>query len=70
MILGGSTGDGKSTTVVRHLERLYEERDGRISIYTIEDPIEYPAIGDGFVQFPVAPGKTPEERKANDSRRC
>ena len=68
VIIGGSTGDGKSTTLVRHLERLYEERDGQISIYTIEDPIEYPAIGDGVVQFPVPPGKTPEERKANYSK--
>ena len=64
VILGGSTGDGKSTTLVRHLERLYEERDGRISIYTIE----YPAIGDGVVQFAVVPGETPEERKANFSK--
>ncbi len=68
VILGGSTGDGKSTTLVRHLERLYAERDGNISICTIEDPIEYPAIGDGVVQFPVAPGKTPEERSANYSK--
>ena len=68
VILGGSTGDGKSTTLVRHLERLHEERDGRISIYTIEDPIEYPAIGDGVVQFAVVPGETPEERKANFSK--
>ena len=68
VILGGSTGDGKSTTLVRHLERLYEERDGTISIYTIEDPIEYPAVGAGMVQFPVTPGTTPEERSANFSR--
>jgi len=68
VILGGSTGDGKSTTLVRHLERLYEERDGQISIYTIEDPIEYPAIGDGVVQFAVVPGETPEERMANFSK--
>ena len=68
VILGGSTGDGKSTTLVRHLEKLYEERNGKISICTIEDPIEYPAIGDGVVQFAVVPGETPEERSANYSR--
>ena len=68
VILGGSTGDGKSTTLVRQLERLYEERCGHISIYTIEDPIEYPAVGAGMVQFPVTPGSTPEERSANFSR--
>ena len=67
-ILGGSTGDGKSTTLQRHIDRLYMEREGAISIYTIEDPIEYPATGDGIVQFPVKPGQTPEERKANFSK--
>ena len=67
-ILGGSTGDGKSTTLQRHIDRLYMEREGAISIYTIEDPIEYPATGDGIVQFPVKPGQTPNERKANFSK--
>ncbi|MCY4288595.1 MAG: ATPase, T2SS/T4P/T4SS family [Aestuariivita sp.] len=65
VIIGGSTGDGKSTTLVRNLERLYEERDGQVSLYTIEDPVEYPATGDGVIQFPVRGGKTPAERKAN-----
>ena len=67
-IIGGSTGDGKSTTLQRHMDRLYMERDGAVSIYTIEDPIEYPATGDGIVQFPVKPGQTPEERRANFSQ--
>ncbi|WP_420010405.1 ATPase, T2SS/T4P/T4SS family [Tateyamaria sp.] len=53
VIIGGSTGDGKSTTLVRQLERLYQERKGRVSIMTVEDPIEYPIIGDGIVQMPV-----------------
>ena len=65
VIIAGSTGDGKSTTLTRHLARLYEERDGTISIYTLEDPIEYPLGGDGIVQFAVKPGRTPEERSAN-----
>jgi len=68
VIIGGSTGDGKSTTLVRNLERLYEERGGRVSLYTIEDPVEYPATGDGVIQFPVRGGKTPAERRANYSR--
>ena len=67
-ILGGSTGDGKSTTLQRHMDRLYMEREGAVSIYTIEDPIEYPATGNGVVQFPVKPGQSPEERKANFSK--
>ena len=68
VIVGGSTGDGKSTTLVRNLERLYGERGGRVSLYTIEDPVEYPASGDGVIQFPVQGGGTPEERRANYSR--
>ena len=67
VIIGGSTGDGKSTTLVRNLERLYEDRDGQISIYTIEDPVEIPFAREGVVQFPVRGGKTPDERDANYS---
>ena len=65
VIVAGSTGDGKSTTMVRNLARLYEERGGGISICTIEDPIEYPIHGDGISQFAVKPGTTPEERRAS-----
>lgn len=68
VIIGGSTGDGKSTTLVRNLERLYQERNGEVSLYTIEDPIEYPTQGGGVVQFSVQGGNTPEERKANYSK--
>ena len=68
VIVGGSTGDGKSTTLARNIQRLYEERDGQVSIYTLEDPIEYPAIGDGVRQFAVRGGETPEERNANWSQ--
>ena len=53
VIIGGSTGDGKSTTLVRQLERLYQERGGQVSIMTAEDPIEYRIQGDGLVQMPV-----------------
>ena len=65
VIIGGSTGDGKSTTLVRNLQRLYEDRDRGISIATLEDPIEYVIGEDGIRQFAVRPGKTPEERSAN-----
>ncbi|WP_419738566.1 ATPase, T2SS/T4P/T4SS family [Ruegeria sp.] len=64
VIVGGSTGDGKSTTLMRNLERLYAERDGQVSIYTIEDPIEYPMDQKGIAQFPTSGGKTPESRRA------
>ncbi|MYF38123.1 MAG: hypothetical protein F4219_05045 [Gammaproteobacteria bacterium] len=65
VIMGGSTGDGKSTTLVRNLGRLYEEHDGTLSICTVEDPIEYAIARPGLEQFAVNPGKTPEERDAN-----
>ena len=65
VIVGGSTGDGKSTTLVRHLQRLYEERGRGISIATLEDPIEYVIREDGITQIAVPPGKTPAERSAN-----
>ncbi|WP_419738607.1 ATPase, T2SS/T4P/T4SS family [Ruegeria sp.] len=64
VIIGGSTGDGKSTTLVRQLERLYRERDGKVSIYTIEDPIEYPIHGAGIAQFSVSPAAEGADRDA------
>ena len=63
VIVGGSTGDGKSTTLVRQLERLYQERDGRVSIYTIEDPVEYPILGAGVGQMVVPSAARGEERE-------
>ena len=68
VIIGGSTGDGKSTTLVRNLQRLYEDRGRGISICTLEDPIEYDIRQDGIVQFAVNPGRSPEERAANWSQ--
>lgn len=71
-IIGGSTGDGKSTTLVRQLERLYRERGGNVSIVTIEDPVEYPASGAGILQIPVPASMTAEQRRAafSETLRC
>jgi len=60
-ILSGPTGSGKSTTLKRCLETLHEERGGRSSILTIEDPPEY-AIK-GAAQFPVLNATSDEERR-------
>lgn len=60
-IISGPTGSGKSTTLKRCLEMIHEERRGRISILTIEDPPEY-AI-QGAAQFPVLNVTTDEERR-------
>ena len=64
MLIGGSTGDGKSTTLVRWLERAYLERDGKVAITTVEDPIEYPAAGTGFIQMVVAGESSGQDRAA------
>jgi len=68
VIIGGSTGDGKSTTLVRQLERLYQERDGGVSIMTVEDPVEYPISGDGIVQMPVEGAAEGDARRAAFTR--
>ncbi len=64
-IVGGSTDDGKGTTLVRNLRRLCGERDRQVSVRTLEDPIEHVIPGDGISQVAVPPGKTREERYAN-----
>ncbi len=72
VIIGGSTGDGKSTTLVRELERLYQERQGRVSIVTIEDPVEYPVAGAGILQIPVPVSAAGGQRTAafSETLRC
>ena len=60
-ILSGPTGSGKSTTLKRCLETLHEERGGRCSILTIEDPPEYTIMG--AAQFPVLNATSDEERR-------
>ena len=62
VIIGGSTGDGKSTTLVRQLERLYRNRDGRVGINTVEDPVEYPIEGRGIGQMMVRAAARGEAR--------
>ena len=64
VIIAGATGDGKSTTLVRCLQQLYREHDERISIVTIEDPVEYRIRGDGIIQIPVKSAGSAEERTA------
>ncbi|TMV82659.1 type II/IV secretion system protein [Thioclava sp. BHET1] len=65
VIIGGSTGDGKSTTLSCNTERLYDENDGRLSVVTLEDPVEFPILRSGVIQIPVASAGGAEERKAN-----
>lgn len=63
VIIGGATGDGKSTTLARCLTEQYHEHKGQISIVTIEDPVEYKMNKDGIIQIPVKSSASPEKRK-------
>ena len=53
VIIGGETGDGKSTTLIRALEALYDRHDGNVSISTLEDPVEYRLNRPGVIQIPL-----------------
>ena len=45
IILGGSTGDGKSTTLAVNLSLQQEEHGGQLNMVTVEDPVEYEIPG-------------------------
>ena len=64
VIIGGETGDGKSTTIIRAVERLYDEMDGQISVVTIEDPVETRIRRSGVIQIPIQSAGSAEEREA------
>ena len=62
VVIAGSTGDGKSTTLVRCLQKLYSDHNQQISIVTLEDPVEYRIRGDGIVQIPIRSSGSAEDR--------
>lgn len=53
VMIGGETGDGKSTTIISAIKRQYAENDGNISIVTVEDPVEYKLDEPGIIQIPI-----------------
>lgn len=65
VIIGGETGDGKSTTLVRALERVYDDYNGSLSLVTLEDPVEYRIRRDGVMQIPLKSAGGETERSAN-----
>jgi len=65
IIVGGETGDGKSTTIIRAVERLYRDLDGQISVVSVEDPVENRIRQSGVMQIPIQSAGTAEERTAN-----
>ncbi len=64
VIFGGETGDGKSTTIIRAVERLYDAEQGQIGIVTVEDPVEIRIRRPGVIQIPVQSAGSAEERLA------
>lgn len=64
-IIGGETGDGKSTTLISTIKRQYNENDGKISIVTVEDPVEYKLDEPGIVQIPLQSAGDAQKRSAN-----
>lgn len=62
VIIGGITGDGKSTTLVALLRAIYRAYEGKLSIATVEDPVEYSIEGDGIIQIPISSSGSLEER--------
>lgn len=61
-IVAGPTGQGKSTTLTRLLEDVYLRSQGKISIVSIEDPVEIPLDLDGVLQIPIGSAGDGEER--------
>lgn len=57
IVLCGTTGSGKSTTIKIMISNIIREAEGRIKVITIEDPVEYSI--EGASQIPVT-------RKQND----
>ena len=60
IFLGGTAGDGKSTTLATNLALQMEEADGQLNVVTIEDPVEYPIPG--AVQIAAPTTGSGEER--------
>lgn len=65
VIVGGETGDGKSTSIVTNIHAMVHEQKKRTSIMAIEDPVEYAVNLPGVIQIPVRAGKDAKEREAN-----
>ena len=60
VFLGGSTGDGKSTTLAVNLACQMAEHGGELNLVTLEDPVEYRIPG--AIQIAVPTSGSGEER--------
>lgn len=69
VIVGGSTGDGKSTTLIRLVEKIIIEaggekngKGGRKKIITLEDPVELRLNYTSITQIPISSAGDGDER--------
>ncbi len=60
VFIGGTTGDGKSTTLAANMQLQFNENNGEVNLVTVEDPVEYPIPG--AVQIAVPTTGSGEER--------
>ena len=60
VFIGGTTGDGKSTSLSVNLNLQMKEHGGKLNLVTLEDPVEYDI--DGAVQIAVPTVGVGEER--------
>ncbi|MCE6958094.1 Flp pilus assembly complex ATPase component TadA [Cereibacter sphaeroides] len=65
VMIGGETGDGKSTSIISAVKRQYAEHEGRISIVTVEDPVEYKLDEPGIIQIPIQSSGDAAKRTQN-----
>lgn len=63
IVISGTTGSGKSTTLANLMHLLGERSGGTLSLQTVEDPPEY--IVPGVIQGPVIHSKDDRERGLN-----
>ena len=66
VILGGSTGDGKSTTLAVNLSLQQQEHGGQLNMVTVEDPVEYEIAG--AIQIAVPTTGVGEDRARHFAR--
>ena len=62
-IISGTTGSGKSTTLVTILGRVIHEKNGTIKVITVEDPPEFEILG--ATQVPVVRSRKSTTRDGN-----
>jgi general secretion pathway protein E len=63
IVISGTTGSGKSTTLANLMHLLVERSGGTISLQTVEDPPEY--VVPGVLQGPVIHSRDDRERGTN-----